>query len=446
MVDAVTLEDKIKTLAQKMRDDLLVGLAGPERLTGPPSIDPSYVLPGAKSVVSMAIPMHVPSIYDFLSKKTAASHNADQLHGNQQVLRIGERVASFLESRGFRAKVVPVNTDYRRSLDVLSFHPSFCHRYGALASGLAGQGWSGNVVTKKYGAAVYLGTVVTDALLKSDPAMDPREMIENRCSKCRICEKSCPVGMFERDEEELVLLGGNLYPRGKRKNLDLCTASCFGMHGLSRDKRWTTWSEHWIDQWIDGVPNPQDKRAVRAAFMKKVFAAGDSGRRQYFIRLNTIETLPKQTLSLIPPAEQTEQYKNQRQELERAYAQELGLKGLSNINVLTCGHCALVCGPTLKERGKRYKMLASGGFIAPGGKGQLVHTDTYGEALRLHRKRSRRVNASGRLRDLAIMLRHYLGNYLGFEPISWARGIAYEAKRKRAMRSRNRQKGDDQLD
>jgi len=40
----------------------------------------------------------------------------------------------------------------------------------AIAAGIAASGWSGNVMTSKYGASIYLSAVVTDAVLESDPA------------------------------------------------------------------------------------------------------------------------------------------------------------------------------------------------------------------------------------------------------------------------------------
>jgi epoxyqueuosine reductase QueG len=130
-----------------------MGLAGPERLDGPPSLDPAYTMSGAKSIISFAMPMNVDAIYDFLSKKTPVTHNTDQLIGNQKIHHIAKRLADYLNDRGCRALAIPTNNNYRRSLDVYSTHPDFSHRFGAIVSGIAGQGMSGNVMTKEYGAA-----------------------------------------------------------------------------------------------------------------------------------------------------------------------------------------------------------------------------------------------------------------------------------------------------
>ena len=138
----------------------VVGLAGPDRLDGPPSLDPTYTLKGAKSIVSMVLPMDQEAIHDYLGKKSASPHNVDQLKENQRMFRVSEMVAGYIRSLGYKAAVVPPNNSYRRSLYVFATIPTFSHRFGAMAAGIAGQGWSGNVMTEEYGAANYLGTVV----------------------------------------------------------------------------------------------------------------------------------------------------------------------------------------------------------------------------------------------------------------------------------------------
>jgi len=193
-----SIEENIRSFL-KDQGVRVIGIAGPERLDGPPSLDPAYTMRGAKSIVCFALPMDVDAIYDFLSKKTPVTQNTDQLIGNQKIHHIAKRLADYLDDRGFRARAVPTNNNYRRSLDVYSTHPDFSHRFGAIVSGIAGQGMSGNVMTREYGAAVYLTTVVTDAVLKSDPLLPPRYFIDQYCKKCLVCDKSCPAKMFEME-------------------------------------------------------------------------------------------------------------------------------------------------------------------------------------------------------------------------------------------------------
>lgn len=75
------LEGRVKDFVHSCGVDV-VGVAGPERLDGPPSLDLDYTMPGACSIVSIAIPMDVDAIYRFLGKQTPTPHNVDQLQGN----------------------------------------------------------------------------------------------------------------------------------------------------------------------------------------------------------------------------------------------------------------------------------------------------------------------------------------------------------------------------
>lgn len=213
------IENQIKDFVRQQGIEI-VGVAGPERLDGPPSLDPSYTMKGARSIVSMAAPMNVDAIYKFLGKESNYHHNLDQTRMNTRLYRTAANVAGYIESLGYRARAVPSNNSYRRSPDAFATHPSFSHRFGAIAAGVAAQGWSGNVMTAEHGAAVYLGTVVTEAELASDPPrFSPRHFIDEYCAKCRICEKTCVAGMFEPKQEEYVLINGELHPRGKRYDL-----------------------------------------------------------------------------------------------------------------------------------------------------------------------------------------------------------------------------------
>ena len=262
---------------------------------------------------------------------------------------------------------MPPNNTYRRSLDVFSTRPSFSHRFGAIVSGVGAQGWSGNVLTKEYGAACYLGTVVTEAVLESDPTLPARHFIDNFCVKCKLCDKVCPAGMFEAEGEEYVLLNGELHPRGKRRNLDLCNTSCFGLHGLSRNKKWTSWGRHWIDDWVEHEPDWQNKTKIRRTLMIKGSSTGDSAPRYDTIRKLGSILWPEALEKEVPEAKNLPANALERNTiLNGLIAKHLGITGLKDPNILTCGQCALVCGPDLKETADRYHTLIESGLVVPG--------------------------------------------------------------------------------
>ncbi|HUT52679.1 MAG TPA: hypothetical protein VM658_04755 [bacterium] len=431
-----SLEGKIKDFLRGHGVEIC-GIAGPERLSGPPSLDPTYTMKGARSIVSMAIPMDAEAIYKFLGKKSHLHHNLDQTRMNTRLHRIASGLAGYLESLGHRARAVPSNNSYRRSPDAFATHPSFSHRFGAIASGLAAQGWSGNVMTEEYGAAMYLGTVVTAAELASDgPRYSPRHFIDGWCNKCRLCEKTCVAGMFEAKQEEYVLLNGELHPRGKRRNIDLCNASCFGLHSLSRDKNWTTWGTRWIEDWVDHEPDPDARAKMRYTLFKEGLLAGDSTPRYSIIREIAMTLQPEKFIEGY--CDEVEEIESEAERFQKLkwFARELDIKSpglLKNERILTCGQCALVCGPTLPECQKRYGLLQEGGFVVPGPDNEVTVVDTYEKACEMRRKYMPKVPATDTIKDFVastIMWHQYYG---GIELKSVAGGILYDRRLKKAV-------------
>lgn len=433
------LEGKIKAFLQEQGVEV-AGIAGPESLDGPPSLDPAYTLPGARSIVSMALPMKAAAIHDFLGKKTPVPHNLDQTESNQRMHRIGARLADYIGTLGYGAAVVPPNNTYRRSPDVYAMHPSFSHRFGAIAAGIGGHGWSGNVMTEAYGASIYLGTVVTDAHLESDPARySSRHFVDNYCAKCRRCSRVCVAGMFEAGEEEYVLLNGRLHPRGRRRDIDLCNAACFGLHSLSQDRKWTTWGHHWIRDWTENPPREADHAKVRRTMLAKGGSTGDSTPRYDIIRKVGAHLHPEEMVDRYLSSHSRNP--GEAEELPRLleWANELGVLGADRFGdsrILTCGHCALICGPTLDEKAKRYNRLIRGGLVVPGPAGVMINVSTYAEALELRRRHMPRVSKNHKIRDAAesVALWHKL--YFGLEPAGEIRGLLYDLRLRLAVRAK----------
>jgi len=407
-------EDKIKDFARKAGIGL-VGIAGEGRFAGPPSLDPTYTLKGARAIVSMALPMNVPAIYDFLSKKSHGPHNLEQLKSCQRMHRISVELAGYIGGLGYKAVAVPPNNTYRRSPDPFTPQPSFSHRFGAVAAGLGTFGLSGNVVTRQYGAAVYLGTVITDAPLISDPVMPARDTMDNRCHTCKLCDKSCTLRMFCDDEEEYLLINGELHARGKRDNLDLCNMPCFGLHGISSDKKWTNWGRHWIREYSDRRPDPENRTSIRMMLMREGPRSGDGGPRYDVIRRGNSILYPRQSVEdLIPDYENLPDSEEEISRLLVAAHEHMGVTGLKDPYVLTCGQCSLVCGPDFDETKKRFDMLIASGYVVPGADGRMVRVNTYEEAQEFKSRYHVTVSRSERLRNSGGTF--WLKNYFGFEP------------------------------
>jgi len=74
----------------------VVGIAGPDRLDGPPSLDLDYSMKGGRSVISMAVPMNVLALDEFLSKRSPAPHNLDQFINYQRLFKVETELADYL--------------------------------------------------------------------------------------------------------------------------------------------------------------------------------------------------------------------------------------------------------------------------------------------------------------------------------------------------------------
>jgi ferredoxin len=381
----------------------------------------------------MALPLNVPAIYDFLGKISAAPRNIDEAKVNQRIFRISKEVADFIVSLGYKASVVPPNTTYRRSLDPFSTKPSFSHRFGAVASGLGSFGLSGNVVTKEFGAAVVLDMVVTDAALKSDPALPARYAMDSRCSACKLCEKTCTMGMFCDDEEEYLLLNGELHARGKRNNLDFCNAPCFGLHGISRDKKWTNWGQHWIKEWLDVEPDPETREAIRLTYMRVGARAGDSTQRFQAI-VKIAQTLyPRELVEdFLPDYEDLPKDEDKLYDILIQFLENIGVKGLKDPYLVTCSQCVLVCGPDFEETKKRFDLLFKSGYVVPGPDGRMVRVKTYKEAAEMKARYPRRVSREEMIKDGKASGSYWMKNYFGFEPLEELKNWRYQKKNKQA--------------
>lgn len=66
------------------------------------------------------------------------------------------------------------------------------HKTVAVLSGISWIGKNNLLVTSEYGSALCLGVVLTDA-----PLNTTREVVENKCFKCKICVNICQENALE---------------------------------------------------------------------------------------------------------------------------------------------------------------------------------------------------------------------------------------------------------
>ncbi|WP_300674815.1 hypothetical protein [Desulfoluna sp.] len=253
---------KLKSFAKSCGADL-VGVASRAILTdGPPSADPRYLLPSANSVISYAVSLDADIARDFISKKEWRAHCDDRKKIAQKLYRIGDALVEKLRSEGYEAVNVDLNNNYRPEdnaadvTEMTEFHPEFSHRYAALAAGIGRLGWSGNLLTRKYGALVELGSVLTSATLDADPTI-PDE--DHPCDKCRMCSLVCPVQMISTKVSTQVTVAGITETIAQKRPNTCCWIGCSGYHGLSTSRSWSNWSPYQLDHTL-----PVEKEALDA--------------------------------------------------------------------------------------------------------------------------------------------------------------------------------------
>ena len=296
-----------------------VGIVTTETLEGgPPSTDLSYVLDGAKSAVVFALPLDQEKIERFLKKEDFHGHCLDNARTNTHACGIALELARFLEMKGQAAVPVEANQFYRKDTPrgPLDEKPPISHRYLAVRAGIGHFGLSGNVIRKKEGAAIILGSVVTDAQLTPT---DPLPAEENYCIECEdmFCFAACASGLMHPDEKATVTLGGVEFSYARRRSYNRCDYVCGGFTGLSRSGKWSTWSPA-------RFPIPEKDEEFLDALRVAI--------KPYAYR-------PKPGVGLFNPL----------------------LPG--NKAQFTCGHCQLICHQDKDVREKRFKMLTEAGVV-----------------------------------------------------------------------------------
>ncbi len=294
-----------------------VGIATKETLAGgPPSVDLAYVLSEAESAVSFLVPLDQQYVEPYLSKQDQRSYERDNVRANTLVSGISFEIASYLSQKGYPSAPQTANLVYRTDTPngPHDEKPPISHRYLAVRSGIGHFGLSGNVITKDFGAAVILGSVVTAAeLIPTDPL--PPEA--NYCDGCRLCMSSCASGYMSPDQITTVRVGGYEFRYSKRRHHNRCDYVCGGFTGLHQSGKWSTWSP-------GRFPIPEKDEGFLPAIREA--AAAYKGRPK---------TKGGFFHFLMP----------------------------GNRIHFTCNNCSLVCHPDKETRKRRYKLLTQSGVV-----------------------------------------------------------------------------------
>lgn len=186
----MTLTNDVKARALELGADL-VGVASIERFEGAPEFyHPRGLLPGTRSVVSIAI-RHLKGL--LVPQMNMVENYPYQSFGygwlsNIRLNWIAFEIARFLEDRGHVTCPFPSFFQGKGA--------GISNRHAAVLAGVARFGWHNLAMTPRFGTRQRFVTVLTEAELEPDPLLE-----DALCDGCLTCVDACPVGAISRDEE-----------------------------------------------------------------------------------------------------------------------------------------------------------------------------------------------------------------------------------------------------
>ena len=161
-------------------------------------------------------------------------------------------------------------------------------------------------------------------------------------------------------------------------------------------------------------------------------ATGDGGPRYQVIRLYNSILWPRNLVEdMLPDYDDLPKNEDDIYRLLVKVQENMGVKGLKDPYVLTCGQCALVCGPNFEETKKRYDLLAQSGYVVPGPDGKMMRVKTFEEAQAAKNKyRLPRLSRRESIQNSGGTF--WVKNYLGFELIPELQNRQYQRRAKKA--------------
>lgn len=189
--------------------------------------------------VSFAIPMN-PDIMFSIRSGPNRKYADEYAAVNSRINELSAVLGAEIRSRGFQSLALPASV---RS-DTVNIKGDFPQKTAATRAGL---GWIGRhcqLITRRFGPWVRLGTVFTDMVLPCGPPID-----KNFCGRCTDCVDTCPANALKGNKwhaglprEEMLDVKvcdqwkkDHYFQYHKGHNCGICSAVC--PYGLKRLKK-----------------------------------------------------------------------------------------------------------------------------------------------------------------------------------------------------------------
>jgi ferredoxin len=252
----MSLEEKVRSRVLDLDADF-VGIAPRSRFDGAPEhSDPQKVLPNFHSVIAFGIAMNRGALEAWFNKSNRRPLVLQNRLATEELDRISLHLSRWLERHGFKSVFVSQNLCF----NTFRGRPDFSHKHAAMAAGLGRLGLSSNFVHTKFGAAVHLASVITEADLAPDPMIDDDHA---PCHRCKICLEICPVQAISREREKSFIMEGQEYFHQWVDKLR-CGWGCAGLSGHQYqigNRAAGTWS-------YNNLPVPPDRREFGTKFIE----------------------------------------------------------------------------------------------------------------------------------------------------------------------------------
>ncbi len=103
------------------------------------------------------------------------------------LMKLERRTVKFLKARGHRTLAIPPDSDRRTGSFISKLYSLFNHKMAATSAGIGWVGKNGLLISPDHGPRLSLGTVLTDARITPDRAME-----YSLCGGCTLCIDHCP--------------------------------------------------------------------------------------------------------------------------------------------------------------------------------------------------------------------------------------------------------------
>lgn len=150
------------------------------------TVDPPDLLEPFSTAVSIAISLPWATFGELKDKPTLIYENVYQT-ANRILDELAFKTAKSLDEDGFYGLPIPAS----QVTDEKNWYGAISHKAVARMAGLGWQGKNLLLITRKYGSAVRLITILTNAPLVVDGP------VKNLCGRCTRCQEACPAGAIK---------------------------------------------------------------------------------------------------------------------------------------------------------------------------------------------------------------------------------------------------------